>query len=62
MDQLICASLSHTHYWYDDVGMLEVPAIVLRTNLSPLLYNIECPASCLYPPLFIIIRFCLEKI
>ena len=25
MDQLICASLSHTHYWYE-VGMLNVPA------------------------------------
>ena len=24
MDQLICASLSHTHYWYG-VGMLKVP-------------------------------------
>ena len=26
MDQLICASLFHTHYWYE-VGMLKVPAI-----------------------------------
>ena len=25
MDQLTCASLSHTHYWYE-VGMLKVPA------------------------------------
>ena len=25
MDQLICASLSHTHCWYK-VGMLRVPA------------------------------------
>ena len=24
MDQLICASLPHTHYWYE-VGMLKVP-------------------------------------
>ena len=24
MDQLICASLSHTHYWYE-VDMLKVP-------------------------------------
>ena len=24
MDQLICASLSHTHYWYE-VGMLKGP-------------------------------------
>ena len=27
MDQLICASLSHTHYWYE-VGMLKVPAVL----------------------------------
>ena len=27
MDQLIFASLSHTHYWYE-VGMLKVPACV----------------------------------
>ena len=26
MDQLICASLSHTHYWYE-VGMLKVSAV-----------------------------------
>ena len=31
MDQLICASLSHTHYRYE-VGMLEVPAIYVVTN------------------------------
>ena len=31
MDQLIFASLSHTHYWYE-VGMSKVPAI-LRLNL-----------------------------
>ena len=40
MDQLIFASLSHTHYWYE-VGMLKVPAEVLQrradsgTDLSP---------------------------
>ena len=26
MDQLICASLSHTHYWWYEVRMLKVPA------------------------------------
>ena len=26
MDQLIFASLSHTHYWYE-MGMLKVPAV-----------------------------------
>ena len=29
MDQLIFASLSHTHYWYE-VGMLKVPAVTSR--------------------------------
>ena len=29
MDQLIFASLSHTHYWYE-VGMLKVPANTIR--------------------------------
>ena len=29
MDQLIFASLSHTHYWYE-VGMLKVPAVGCR--------------------------------
>ena len=33
MDQLIFASLSHTHYWYE-VGMLEVPAVkVLHVDI-----------------------------
>ena len=27
MDQLICASISHIHYWYE-VGMLKVPATI----------------------------------
>ena len=31
MDQLICASLSHTHYWYE-VSMLKVPAMLLMCN------------------------------
>ena len=26
MDQLICASLSHTHYYWYEVGMLKIPA------------------------------------
>ena len=32
MDQLIFASLSHTHYWYE-VGMLKVPAVVEHVQL-----------------------------
>ena len=31
MDQLICSSLSHTHYWYE-VGMLKVPAVYSILN------------------------------
>ena len=31
MDQLICASLSHTHYWHE-VGMLEVPVCWLSID------------------------------
>ena len=39
MDQLIFASLSHTHYWYE-VGMLKVPAVTQEEShtgfLTPL--------------------------
>ena len=34
MDQLICASLSHTHYWYE-VGMLKVPAVLYHSMDQP---------------------------
>ena len=41
MDQLICASLSHTHYW-DEVGMLKVPEydliLIARTSGSIILF------------------------
>ena len=34
MDQLIFASLSHTHYWYE-VGMLKVPGVTyMYSSLS----------------------------
>ena len=33
MDQLIFASLSHTHYWYE-LGMLKVPAVILYTYIN----------------------------
>ena len=33
MDQLIYASLSHTHYWYE-VGMLKVPCNLINTQTS----------------------------
>ena len=35
LDQLIFASLSHTHYWYE-VGMLKVPAVC---NIGSLRFN-----------------------
>ena len=31
MDQIIFASLSHTHYWYE-VGMLKVPAVYISVR------------------------------
>ena len=34
MDQLIFASLSHTHYWYE-VGMLKVPAVETKEKPTP---------------------------
>ena len=37
MDQLIFASLPHTHYWYE-VGMLKVPAVSHLELLMPKLY------------------------
>ena len=40
MDQLICASLSQTHYWYE-MGMLKVPAVVI-------LYSFYCTPVLLY--------------
>ena len=37
MDQLICASLSYTHYWYE-VGMLKVPLFgVFASSYAPFL-------------------------
>ena len=39
MDQLICASLSHTHYWYE-VGMLKVPI-----KLQHKLFHVEYQSS-----------------
>ena len=32
MDQLIFASLSHTHYWYEE-GTLKVPVVDVLANL-----------------------------
>ena len=44
MDQLICASLSHTHYYWYEVGMLKVPysTFILRSQdySNTFIYNI----------------------
>ena len=48
MDQLICASLSHTHnYWYDVVGMLKVPAAVHKKTKQRNTMSIELGCCCL---------------
>ena len=39
MDQLIYASLSHTHYWYE-VGMLKVQAVYYGRTVHPQSINI----------------------
>ena len=38
MDQLICASLSHTHYWYE-VGILKVPATCMVRHIARVWIN-----------------------
>ena len=38
MDQSTCASLSHTHYWYE-VGMLKVPATCMVTHIARVWIN-----------------------
>ena len=47
MDQLIFASLSHTHYWYE-VGMLKVPAVKSRAYQYTLLKMCICTFLILY--------------
>ena len=46
MDQLICASLSGTHYWCE-VGMLKVPADVMQKAE-------ECIFVCLFTLLLLL--------
>ena len=42
MDQLICASLSHTRYWYE-VGMLKVPAVHTHVSSDVLVTSVIDP-------------------
>ena len=44
MDQLIFASLSHTHYWYE-VGMLKVPAVYKLKKQSLRRSAVSCANS-----------------
>ena len=41
MDQLIYASLSHTHYWYE-VGMLKVTAMFLPDSVDEVKKRLRC--------------------
>ena len=45
MDQLICASLSYTHYWYE-VGMLKVSCSPDRLLLRQTMYRIDNHRVC----------------
>ena len=47
MDQLIFASLSHTHYWYE-VGMLKVPAYQIQREMFQTRRNDSVVSA--YPP------------
>ena len=63
MDQLICASLSHTHYWYE-VDMLEVPTNnIMPLIVSPWVYlvctRIICAVICHPSGVLIIIIMCV---
>ena len=59
MDQLIFASLSHTHYWYE-VDMLKVPAYVLLEYYSYCrsypFYRLETDNTCFFN---MVIVFCI---
>ena len=45
MDQLIFASLSHTHYWYE-VGMLKVPAYQCEWHRMTRMTGSDCVVIC----------------
>ena len=44
MNQLVVASLSHTHYWYE-VGMLKVPAVYLHDTTARVLTSGHPPET-----------------
>ena len=48
MDQLICASLSHAHYWYE-VGILQVPAKIPGTGGCNAIKTKCCIPGDIYP-------------
>ena len=58
MDQLIFASLSHTHYWYE-VGMLKVPAVKSKVMLEQTVIHYTCSTYLLNSVfIFVTILYC----
>ena len=55
MDQLICASLSQTHYWYE-VGMLKVPTVIYDFQNVKVNVDHITPRNSFKPKVF----FCLD--
>ena len=62
MDQLICASLSHTHHWYE-VGMLKVPLYyreIFPSGNCQLTFTLWCNSN-LITDCFCISLFCVPR-
>ena len=51
MDKLICASLFHTHYWYE-VGMLKVPAVFFSEGICCTADKIDQGTTIYFPEVF----------
>ena len=53
MDQLIYASLSRTHYWYE-VGMLKVPAVYNHDERPrSISSHLHCDDVCMYVCMYV---------
>ena len=53
MDQLIFASLSHAHYWYE-VGMLKVPAVQQCVFTLLHLWYIICTGTAVFIHIYVL--------
>ena len=51
MDQLICVSLSHTHYWYE-VSMFKVPAVYAGAPVAIIRVSFLLFFFCLFRDVF----------